>query len=108
MTQPGVDSDDPGSDSDVPQEDVDERAVLTRATMGIKQPVGINMSDLWCDEEEEEAIMEDAIVRESPDLGAYFAEFPSVDAWDRIRLCRTYANYLTQMIPKSSTKRRKK
>ena len=62
-----------------------------RGGFGWKRPV--SQIDLWCDEE-----------LESPDLDEYFNKF-ALDEHERIRLCRTYANYLAQKVGAGRKKR---
>lgn len=75
--------------SDDVEEDEATR-VRTRASLvtpwlaGYKVPVSYTQADLWREEEEEP---------EEPDLEEYFTRC-GTDWCDRIKLCRTYANYL--------------
>jgi hypothetical protein len=88
-------------DNELELEDVGEREVLRQTRYGEKAPANIGLAELWCNNS-----FEEALVTKVPDLEEYFSEFDT-DAWDRIRLCRTYANYLAQKT-RQTTKRVKK
>ncbi len=83
----------PSSPECVPRDD----AVMLRTTtrgVATKEPRMISQEELWCDE----AIYDDPEPK-GVDLEVYFTK-REVDAWNRIRLCRTYANYLAASVAK--------
>jgi hypothetical protein len=76
------------------EEEVPEM-VRTQA-VACKAPREISLNALWNNDP----------VDDSPDLEGYFSLF-GTDAWDRIRLCRTYANYLAASCPRAPKRARK-
>lgn len=69
-----------------------ERAALKRPMSFGQQGIG------WGSDGEDNDDAEDIMEGEEPDLGVFFSNFPWMNEASQIALCRTYANYLANVI----------